>query len=221
MKRVSSLLASVLLCGMLTAHAAEKPDKAAKRAAILMQKMKQDMEAEKSVMQSQFEQEKKGLTEALGQAQTVQRAHSAKLQGQVKRTQQLQAENQKLTEEKAALQTQVQQLQTQLAEQAGRAEAAEQALNTANTALAVNDGQRKKLLGTVSRSQQQLVSCEEKNSRLYSYGHALVNLYADASLYQKVMREEPFFQFKRVELENILQEKQAQLIENKIDTIDP
>jgi hypothetical protein len=46
-----------------------------------------------------------------------------------------------------------------------------------------------------------------------------VNLYADASAYQRLMRAEPFFQLKRVELENILQAKQTQLLENKVDTI--
>jgi len=184
-----------------------------------MQRMKQDLEAEKSALQTQFEQEKKGLSQALDQAQSSQKTHSAKLQGEVRRNQQLQSDNQKLGQEKSTLSAQVQQLQAQLAEQAQKLETTEQQLKVAKADLVTNDNQRKGLVTKVSAEHQQLVSCEEKNSRLYSYGHDLVNLYADAGTYQRLMRAEPFFQLKRVELENILQAKQTQLLENKVDTI--
>lgn len=221
MKTILSLLLTFGLMGIHPASvvAAEKQDKAAKRAAILMQKMKQDLEAEKSAMQTQFEQEKKGLSQALDQAQSEQRSHSAKLQGQVKRNHQLQTDNEKLGQEKDALTAEMKQLQAQLAEQAQHLEATEQQLKMAKADLDTNDRQRKSLLAKVSTSHQQLVSCEEKNSRLYNYGHELISLYDNASVYQKVMRSEPFFQLKRVELENLLQDKQAQLLENKVDTI--
>lgn len=221
MKTIFSLLLSLSLLGLHSTSlmAAEKQDKAAKRAAILMQKMKQDLEAEKSALQTQFEQEKKGLSEALDQAQSAQRSHSTKLQGQLRRNQQLQSDNQKLEQEKEALAAQLKQLEAQLEEQAQRLESTEQQLKTAKADLETNDRQRKSLVAKVSASHQQLVSCEEKNSRLYSYGHELIGLYDDASVYQKIMRSEPFFQLKRVELENILQDKQAQLRENKVDTI--
>lgn len=220
MKTLQKICLVLLLVSVqMNVIAAEKQDKAAKRAAILMQKMKQDLEAEKSAMQSQFEQEKKGLSEALDQAQSAQRSHSAKLQGQVKRNQQLQSDNQKLTQENEALSAQLKQLQTQLAEQGQQLETTQEALKAAKTDLDTNDRQRKALVAKVSASHQQLVSCEEKNSRLYNYGHELISLYDDASVYQKIMRSEPFFQLKRVELENLLQDKQAQLLENKVDTI--
>jgi len=220
MKQILVIMISTLLLGVhLNALAAEKQDKAAKRAAILMQKMKQDLEAEKSALQTQFEQEKQGLSQALDQAQSAQKTHSVKLQGQVVRNQQLQTDNQKLATEKTALSAQLQQLQAQLAEQAQQLEAIEQQLKVAKADLNMNDNQRKGLVAKVTTAHQQLLSCEEKNSRLYAYGHDLVGLYADASAYQRVMRAEPFFQLKRVELENILQAKQTQLLENKVDTI--
>lgn len=221
MKTMVSLLLSVCCLSLYANHsmAAEKQDKAAKRAAILMQKMKQDLETEKSAMQSQFEQEKKDLSQALGEAQSSQKTHSAKLQGQVKRNQLLTSDNQKLSQEKTALSAQVQQLQAQLAEQTQLLEKTEQQLKVAKADLDTNDQQRKGLVNKVSAEHQQLVACEEKNSRLYSYGHDLVNLYADAGAYQRFLRAEPFFQLKRVELENIVQGKQTQLLENKVDTI--
>jgi len=210
-------LVLVLTGTQMQSFAAEKQDKAAKRAAILMQKMKQEMEAEKTALQSQFEQEKKGLSQALDQAQSAQRSHSAKLQGQLKRNQQLEVDNQKLQSDKAALTTQLAQLQTQLAEKTQQLEAAEQQLKVAHASQESSEQQRKQLLSKVSDSHQKLTSCEEKNSRLYAYGHELINLYDNASVYQKVLRSEPFFQLKRVELENILQEKHSQLLENKVD----
>lgn len=219
MKIIWSFLLSLSFLGFYAepTAAAEKQDKAAKRAAILMQKMKQEMEAEKTALQSQFEQEKKGLSQALDQAQSAQRSHSAKLQGQLKRNQQLEVDNQKLQNDKSALTTQLAQLQTQLAEKTQQLVAAEQQLKVAHASQENNEQQRKQLLSKVSDSHQKLTSCEEKNSRLYAYGHELVNLYDNASIYQKVLRSEPFFQLKRVELENILQEKHSQLLENKVD----
>lgn len=217
--RNSGLFCLLFSLSVLSADAAEKQDKAAKRAAILMQKMKQDLEAEKSAMQAQFEQEKKGLSQALDQAQNERLSHSSKLQGQLRRNQQLQSDNQKLAQEKEALSAQLKQLQVQLAEQTQRLEASEQQLKVATADLNMNDNQRKSLLAKVSATHQQLTSCEEKNQRLYTYGHELISLYDDATLYQKILRSEPFFQLKRVELENILQDKQTQLLENKVDTI--
>ncbi|QDC44675.1 hypothetical protein [Methylophilus medardicus] len=221
MKITLFLLVSIWLVGGYPTQsvAAEKQDKAARRATMLMQKMKQDLEAEKSALQTQFEQDKKGLTQALDQAQRAQQSHSARLQGQVKANQQLASEKQQLGREKEALAAQVQQLQAQLAEQSQRLEATEQQLKLAKADLDTNDQQRKNLVSKVSSEHQQLLSCEEKNSRLYAYGHDLVGLYADASAYQRILRAEPFFQLKRVELENILQGKQTQLLENKVDTI--
>ncbi len=199
--------------------AADKPDKAAKRAAILMQKLKQDMEAEKAALQTQLEQEKKSMTEQLNSVQSVQRSNSAKLQGQVKRNQQLQSDADRLRAEKQAMESQLTQLQTQLQEQQQLVAELNQQLTDTKNALGVNDTQRKKLVSNVSNMHQKLQSCEEKNSQLYAYGKSLVSLYDDASIYQKILRQEPFFQLKRVELENLLQEKRDQLDAGKVDTI--
>lgn len=202
-----------------TVMAAEKPDKAAKRAAILMQKLKQDMEAEKAALQEQLTQEKQAISEQLNAAQSAQRNHSAKLQGQVKRNQQLQAEADHLRTDKQALEAQLSQLNTQLQQQQQKVADLSAQLAQAQSALGVNDAQRKKLVSNVSNMHEKLQSCEAKNGQLYQYGQSLVSLYDDATVYQKIMRSEPFFQLKRVELENILQEKREQLDANKIDTI--
>lgn len=217
--RILAVIAMVAWSCSSPIFAADKPDKAAKRAAILMQKLKQDMEAEKAALQTQLEQEKKSMTEQLNSVQSVQRSNSAKLQGQVKRNQQLQSDAERLRAEKQALESQLTQLQTQLQEQQQLVAELNQQLTDTKNALGVNDTQRKKLVSNVSNMHQKLQSCEEKNSQLYAYGKSLVSVYDDASLYQKVMRQEPFFQLKRVELENILQEKRDQLDASKVDAI--
>lgn len=214
---ILGLVAMIAWSSSSPLFAAAKPDKAAKRAAILMQKLKQDMEVEKAALQTQLEQEKKSMTEQLNSVQSVQRSNSAKLQGQLRRNQQLQSDADRLRAEKQALESQLTQLQTQLQEQQHLVAELNQQLTDTKNALGVNDTQRKKLVSNVSNMHQKLQSCEEKNSQLYAYGKSLVSLYDEASVYQKVMRQEPFFQFKRVELENILQEKRDQLDASKVE----
>lgn len=220
MKTILSMLLSLgLIISMITPTvAAEKQDKAAKRAAILMQKMKQDLEAEKAALQSKFDEEKGQLSEALTQAQGAQRLQSSKLQAQVRQTQQLQADNQKLQQEKTALSLQITQLEAQSAEKSAKLLELEQKLGNAQASLDSNEKQRKQLLARIMTGQKTLEVCEEKNAHLYRFGQDLVNLYDNASFSQRVARSEPFFQLKRVELENILQSKQNDLLENKIDS---
>lgn len=208
----------VLITGGLIApaHAAEKSDKAAKRAAIMMQKLKQDLEAEKSNLQAQFEQEKKQLSEQLSKVQSGQRAHDAKLGSQLKRNAGLQAQNQQLTTEKTALTAQLASLQQQFDALTAEQLALKQTLAETQQLLAVNETQRTGLLAKFTDSHQQLQSCKTMNAQLSDYGMSLVNLYADASAYKKAMRSEPFFQLKRVELENILQEKRDLIDQNRV-----
>lgn len=217
MKRIHYLwIAAMICCLIAPAHAAEKSDKAAKRAAIMMQKLKQDLEAEKSTLQAQFEQEKKQLSEQLNKVQSGQRAHDAKLGSQLKRNAGLQAQNQQLSTEKTTLAAQLASLQQQLDALTADQQALKQTLAETQQLLAVNETQRTGLLAKVTDSHQQLQSCKTMNTQLSEYGTSLVNLYADASAYKKAMRSEPFFQLKRVELENILQEKRDLIDQNRM-----
>lgn len=219
MKTILSMLLSLglILSTITPSLAAEKQDKAAKRAAIMMQKMKQDMEAEKAALQAKFDAEKGQLSEALNQAQTLQHAQSSKLQGQLKQTQQLQADNSKLQQEKTALALQITQLEAQLTEKDGQLADMKQKLSLNQTNLETNEKQRRELLSKIITGQKTLEACEEKNAHLYSFGQDLVNLYDNASFSKRLSRSEPFFQLKRVELENILQAKHNEMLENKFD----
>jgi hypothetical protein len=44
----------------------------------------------------------------------------------------------------------------------------------------------------------------------------LIDIYETPSIYDSVMRKEPFFQLKRVELENILQNKLEEISDAKV-----
>ena len=58
------LIVMIAIFGLLNPHlanAADKSDKAARRAQLMMQKMKQDMELEKANLQTQFDTEKKSI----------------------------------------------------------------------------------------------------------------------------------------------------------------
>lgn len=197
--------------------AAEKQDKAAKRAALLMQKMKQDFETEKAALQAQCAQEKQALNASLEASSMAMQRLESKALTQAKQLKQLQAEHQALQQEKQSLSTQVQQQQAQIEQQQQQIENTEQQLRQTKTTLEVNEQQRRVLVSKVNQSHQQVQSCEDKNQRLYATGLELIQLQENATTLQKVLRAEPLLQLKRVELENIVQGKHTTLLENKLD----
>ena len=81
----------------------------------------------------------------------------------------------------------------------------------AQTDLKFNDNQRKTLSTNLAQTTKSLDVCETKNAKLHQFGTELIQIYDKPSSYDAAMRKEPFFQLKRVELENILQNRQDQL----------
>jgi chromosome segregation ATPase len=82
--------------------------------------------------------------------------------------------------------------------------------------LAFNDNQRKTLATNLAETTKSLNACVVKNEQLYAYGKSLVDLYDTPSRYEAAMRKEKFLQLKRVELENILQDKLDRLDEARV-----
>lgn len=193
------------------ANAAEKKDKSARRAALMMQKMKQDMEAEKAAMQTQFDTQKKELEDKLN----IKDEEFLKLDKQLttaeRKNKNLDAEIKKLSTEKAALETKLQQTLAQLeALQKNLADSKTQH-NQALADLKFNDNQRKTLSTNLAETTKTVNDCEVKNAKLHQFGTELIQIYDKPSSYEAAMRKEQFFQLKRVELENILQDKQDKL----------
>jgi chromosome segregation ATPase len=77
--------------------------------------------------------------------------------------------------------------------------------------LKFNDNQRKTLATNLALTTKSLNACEAKNTKLHQFGTELIQIYDKPSSYEAAMRKEQFFQLKRVELENILQNRQDQL----------
>ena len=81
--------------------------------------------------------------------------------------------------------------------------------------LKFNDTQRKTLSANLADTTKLMNSCEAKNTKLHQFGSELISIYDKAGSYEAAMRKEKFFQLKRVELENILQNQQDKLDEQR------
>jgi DNA repair exonuclease SbcCD ATPase subunit len=191
-----------------TAFAAEKKDKAARRAQLMMQKMKQDMEAEKAAMQTQFDTQKKELEDKL---KMKDEEFNKQLANAERKNKNLEAEIKKVNAEKIALETKLQQTQAQLETTQKNLADLKTLHNQALVDLKFNDNQRKTLSTNLAQTTKAVNDCEVKNAKLHQFGTELIQIYDKPSTYEAAMRQEQFFQLKRVELENILQDKQDKL----------
>ena len=212
---------AILLCAFIAgivspvADAAEKKDKAARRQALMMQKMKQDMEAEKVSMQAQFDAQKNTLEEQfLAKNKELELANNA-LASTQRKAQNLSAELTKTQTEKSAVTSKLSETQTNL-------EATKNTLTDLQGAhaqtladLKFNDNQRKTISSNLADTTKQLNTCAANNAKLHQFGSELIQIYDKPNQYDAVMRKEKFFQLKRVELENILQNQQDKLDEQR------
>jgi len=193
------------------ASAAEKKDKASKRAAMMMQKMKQDMEAEKAAMQTQFDTQKKELEDKLkSKADELVKADK-KLAAAERKNKSLEADVAKVSAEKIAIETKQQQTQAALDSTQKSLDELKVQHSQALADLKFNDNQRKTQSLNLTQTTKSLNECGEKNTKLHQFGTELVQLYDKPSQYEAVMRSETFLQLKRVELENVLQGYQDKL----------
>lgn len=210
-------LVNVVLVGTLAlalavpSIAAEKKDKSAKRAAMMMQKLKQDFEAEKANLQTQFETEKKALSEKVGSAESAQQQMQGKLSSQMRKAQSLSADLDKVTNEKSALEKKQAETAQKLEMMEKKVAELSEQLAIAQKDLKVNEQQRGVLAKQVATKHQTWLECTDKNEKLYQLGQELIHIYDTPSTFTKAMRQETFLQLKRVELENILQAKQDEL----------
>lgn len=193
--------------------AAEKKDKTAKRSALMMQKMKQDMEAEKASMQEQFDTQKKVLEDQLLIKEESLAKSDALLQLAETKAKNVSAQLKKTTDEKAVLDTELTDTQANLDVSQNSLTDLKAKHSQALTDLKFNDNQRKMQAANLTDTTKQLNTCAANNTKLYQLGSKLIHIYDNPSHYEAVMRKEQFFQLKRVELENILQNQQDKLDE--------
>jgi chromosome segregation ATPase len=185
------------------AEAADKKDKDNKRNAQIIQQMRQQqatLEAEKQAKDAELAEKEKALQEAS--------LNAAEAGGSlVKVKSQLTKSNSELGKIKASLA----EMESELSQTKNELEELKQQYQEALASLEFNDKQRKTQVQNVAQTTKLLNECAEKNQLLYAQGKSLIKIYENPSLYEHVMRKEKFFQLKRVELENILQDKLNQL----------
>ena len=197
------------------ANAAEKKDKSARRAALMVQKMQQDMQAQMDAEKVKFDAQKKELEDDLKlkieQAEKLNQS-VASLESKNKATQ---TELAKTTAEKNALGIKLTLSQTTLETTQNSLADLKVQHTQALADLKVNDNQRKTLSANLADTTKLMNTCEAKNTKLHQFGSELISIYDKPSSYESAMRKEQFFQLKRVELENILQNQQDKLDEER------
>ena len=198
-----------------SSFAAEKKDKSARRAALMMQKMQQDMQAQMDAEKAQFEAQKKLLEDDL----KIKTEQLEKLNKSVvnleRKNKATQIELDKTIVEKTALDAKLTQTQTTLETTQKSLADLKVQYSQALADLKFNDTQRKTLSANLADTTKLMNSCEAKNTKLHQFGSELISIYDKPSSYEAAMRKEKFFQFKRVELENILQNQQDKLDEER------
>ena len=186
------------------ALAADKKDKASRRA----QQMVQQIQQEKAQLQSQLDQvmQAKAVLDAdMAKAQEENTSLKIKLGAAIRKIDGLEISLKEMTAERLAFEAKLLKTQTEL-------EATKTGLNELEVKyqanlydLKVNEQQRANLTATTIQKTKVIDACLAKNTKLYDYGLELVKLYENPSLYKQIVLTEKFSQLKRVELENILQ----------------
>ena len=214
-----SFLASLFLAITLVANpvfAAEKKDKAARRT----QQMIQQIQQEKTALQTQLDQkmqEKASLEADVAKEKEENAALKAKLIAANRNIDGLQISLKEITAERMAFEAKLLKTQVEL-------EATKTAVNDLDAkyqgsvySLKVNEQQRATLTSTLLQKSKVIDVCVAKNSKLYDYGLDLVKLYENPNRYTKVVLTEPFSQLKRAQLENILQDYNDKIDEQKME----
>lgn len=211
--RYQILLISTLIIGLLSANitfAADKKDKSARRNAQMIQQLRQqqaELASAKEAQEVELANKEKALQDASRDAAAAKsslkrvKAEFGRSSNELKKFKEVLAEKEtELTQTKSELEALQQQYQQALAD------------------LSANEQQRKSQIESVALNNKLLNACTEKNQLLYAHSKSLIDIYETPSIYDSVMRKEPFFQLKRVELENILQDKFDQIIDAKVSS---
>jgi len=199
------LLALLSITLVMPAHVQAADKKEAKQAARRLAQMKQQMEAEKAQLQTQFDAEKSALAEKASKSEQESGSLKASLNAAQRNKASLAAELEKLRKEKSELtalqqKTQASQFETQAALEETRAKLA--ALEAEQR---INDAQRKELSAKLTQRADNLSSCEDKNTKMYDVTLDLIQACEHPGAFEKILRSEPFTQIKRVGLENKLE----------------
>jgi len=195
--------------------AADKKDKSARR----MQQMVQKIQQEKAALQTQFDQEKEakvGIEVEVKKLATETSGLKSNLSAVNRKAASLTSSLTQANADKLIVETKLQQSQALLESTQKTLADLSLQYQTAQRDLQVNEQERLKLTANLTQKGKALEVCHTKNAKLYDFGLDLVKFYDKPSSLQTVLRVEPFTQLKRVELENILQNYNDKLDEQRV-----
>ena len=89
--------------------------------------------------------------------------------------------------------------------------------NEALTVAKTKEAERAKLATDVDGLTQRATGCETKNAELFSIGNEILGRLEKVSLGDVLGAREPFIGFKRVELQNLVQDEQDKLLDQKVN----
>lgn len=219
MVRVSNLLIVLAVASLGTSHAwsQEKGVSREREALRRVQQQVQQVRQEKTDLESKLsgvEQEKATLSlekdKLAGQVSGAQ----ARAKSETTKNQLLQTSLDAMTQEKQALQAQKTELEQRLADLTTKQASTERELT-------LTQAQKTKSESLVMARDQQVVSCEDKNSKLYLHGRSLIEQCRDRSATDILLRLEPVTGIKRVAIENILEEYRDKLDSQKFVGVEP
>ncbi|MBU2570558.1 MAG: hypothetical protein KJ725_11120 [Gammaproteobacteria bacterium] len=179
------------------AQAARRDDGGSARVINKLQAMVREMTAERDALKSENET-------LAAEIETLKEQHEAAVSREEKLSGEL--DTQKSTNE--AVRGRLDQTHEKLVEVVEKYKV----LNQAKNQLSLEHAELQKLQEfTVS----ELDTCEDKNIKMYQATRGMLKDYSGQSLWSRLVQSEPVFQFKSVELENIIQEYEDKLIEQK------
>lgn len=191
------LFVSSLLSNAVYAQAARRDDGGSARVINKLQAMVREMTAERDALKSENDK-------LVAEIETLKQQHEAAVSREEKLSGELDSE--KSTNE--AVRGRLDQTHEKLVEVVEKYKV----LNQAKNQLSLEHAELQKLQEfTVS----ELDACEDKNIKMYQATRDMLEDYGGQSLWARLVQAEPVFQFKSVELENIVQEYEDKLIEQK------
>jgi chromosome segregation ATPase len=109
-------------------------------------------------------------------------------------------------------------LSHQLAARNADLDKSQNAYQTAASAASTTATENAALKAQLASSTNGLASCRTKNTQLYTVGNQILDAYSHKDdLFGAIADREPFIGFKRVQLQNIVQDDQDKLYDNEID----
>jgi chromosome segregation ATPase len=157
-------------------------------------------------MQTQFDIQKKEFEDKLKTKEGELTIANKKLAKAVRKNKVLEADLKKMKLDKEAVDEKLLQTQARLETTQKSHDDLKVQYQQAQADLKFNDNQRKTLTNNLSKANKSVDECQLKNTKLHQFGTELINIYDNPSTYEAAMRKEQFFQLKRVELENTLQD---------------